>query len=122
MAENSIMRLADKLESAQHKLKRAKEKGEAIAVRSMRAVATVGGGVAVGLMRGMWGDASGAVHLPGTKIDADMALGVAATLAGVSEVAGKASDDVLAFGAGALAVVAARHVEQGVKDYEAKHK
>jgi hypothetical protein len=122
MAENSIMKLADKLESAQHKLKRAKEKGEVVATRAMRAVTTVAGGAAVGIMRGMWGDSAGDVHLPGTKIDADMALGVASVLAGVSEVAGKASDEVLAFGAGALAVVAARHLEQGVKDYEAKHK
>lgn len=122
MAENSIMKLADKLESAQHKLKRVKEKGEVVAVRSMRAVATVGGGAAVGIMRGMWGDSTGAVHVPGTKIDADLALGVAAVMAGVTEVAGKASDDILAFGAGALAVVAARHIEQGVKDYETKHK
>lgn len=116
----SITKLADKLESAQNRLKRMKEKGEGVAVRGMRTVTIVAGGSAVGLIRALGNDKGGTAKVPGTQVDADLAMALVTTMAGLTEVAGKASDMVVDFGAGMLAVLAADAVRKATDDFQAK--
>lgn len=116
----SITKLADKLETAQNRIKKVKEEGQAIAVRTMHGVTTIAGGAMVGAIRGYWGDANGDVKLFHSQVDADLAIGVLALGAGITGIAGKASDEAVAFGSGALAVVTARALEHGIKSHAHK--
>lgn len=116
----SITKLADKLELAKGQIKRAREKGEIAAVRSMRAVSIIGGGAAVGLIRGLGNDKGGKAKIPGTQIDADLTAGVVAVMAGLTGVGGKASDSLVDFGSGMLAVLAAEATAKATDEFQAK--
>lgn len=115
-----IQKLADKLENAQHRLKMVREKGNKIASRGMKAVAVVGGGAAAGALNGYMGKNGQPAKLGSTNVDLDMAIGLAATMAGIAEVGGSSSDTLTDFGAGMLAVAVARHTSNMVDDYAKK--
>jgi len=117
----SITKLAEKYDGALTKIKRMREQGEIVATRGMRTVLIVGGGAAAGVMNGMWGKGGEPAKVGSTKVDADLAIGVAAVAAAVTGIAGKGSDQALDFGAGLLAVATARHVERATSEYHAKH-
>jgi hypothetical protein len=92
-------------------LKNAKKETEQVATRAMHATAALGGGAVCGVMRG-WEDE--AMMVPGTEIPADVALAALAIGAGVTGMAGNASDSAVAFGSGLGSAALAFHVKEAV--------
>lgn len=120
---NAIMqRMADKLQSAQTRIKHAREKAEVVTNRVVTGTVTVAGGAAAGAINALWAkpEDGGVAKFPGTKLDADLATGLLITLAGVTDMAGKESDKALAFGSGMLAVAASRATQRAVEEHEKK--
>jgi hypothetical protein len=118
MAEGStkITKLLDKLDKAKSHIAKAKEQGEVITGRVSHAALTVGGGALVGAMRGYMGDPRDgyAVYLPGTKVHADLAAGVALAGAGIAGVGGKHTDTLVSLGSGVLAVLVAEKTQAAI--------
>jgi uncharacterized membrane protein len=118
MAEGStkITKLLDKLDKAKGHIQKAKEQGEVIAGRVSHGALTVGGGLAVGALRGYMGkpEDNYNVYLPGTKVHADLALGVLTAGAGIAGVAGKHGDMAVSFGSGILAVLVAEKTQAAI--------
>jgi hypothetical protein len=92
-------------------VKSARAETEAITERAMNATATVAGGALCGAMRGM----EEPLQVPGTEIGADVALGGAAIIVGVTGLAGKASDAATAFGSGLAAAAVAFQIKETVE-------
>lgn len=89
---------------------------ESVSARFINGVLTVSGGATVGVLRGALGEGPGNdVKLPGTNVDADLAIGTMAALAAVAGFAGRYSDEIGAFGHGVLAAVTAREIEVGLR-------
>jgi DNA-binding MarR family transcriptional regulator len=125
MSDSSkITKLVDKLEGAKARIERVRKEGEVIAGRVVHTTLTVAGGATVGALRGLMGDPADNhhVHLPGTKVQAELALGLALTGASIMGAAGKYSDHANSLGSGMLAVIAAEKTMQGILDYESKSK
>ena len=124
MSDSSkITKLVDKLEGAKARIERVRKEGEIIAGRVLDTSLTVAGGAAVGALRATMGDPADNhhVHLPGTKVQAELAIGLALTGAAIMGAAGKYSEHANALGSGMLAVIAAEKTMQGILDYESKH-
>jgi hypothetical protein len=94
----SVTELRDRLDRARSSLKRAREEGEAIMGRAVAGFAITGGAATAGLLSGLGFD-----KVPGTEIDADLAIGTLIGAAGVAGVAGKHSEFAVSFGAGMAA-------------------
>jgi len=124
MSETRIAKMADKLESYAGKIKKLKEEGQEVAGRVIHSTLTVAGGAAVGATRAWFGDKhkNYAVKLPGTEIDAELAVGLALTGAAVTGVAGKYSDHLNSLGSGMLAVLAAEQTKDAIIKASEKHK
>lgn len=118
---NAIMsRMADKLSSAQNRIKLAREKAELVTGRVVTATVTVAGGAASGALNGVWGkpEDGGIAKFPGTKLDADLAGGTLILLAGITDMAGKESDKAIAFGSGMVAAAVSRVTHKAVDEHE----
>ena len=112
---NIVSELKDQLERARTTAKNLREQTAQATGRAVQSALTVGGGAAVGYMRGKWGEgADRSVKLLGTEIDAPLALGMALQALALTDMAGEYSDEANAVGAGMLAVVAAGEVERAV--------
>lgn len=108
--------LIKRFQSMRSMVKNARAETEAITERAMNATATVAGGALCGAMRGM----DEPLVVPGTEIGADVALGGAAIIVGVTGLAGKASDAATAFGSGLAAAAIAFQVKEAVEKREAE--
>jgi len=119
----SITALKDQLESWKNRAKNIKVEAEGVADRGFNAGITLAGGGVVGLMRAKWGEgADKHVHIPGTEIDANLALAALALAAGVSGMAGKKSDLATSFGAGMGAALLCDVIEEKMTTGGAKKK
>lgn len=112
---SKITRLLDKLDSAKAKIQKAKEEGEVYAGRVTHLALSGAGAAATGAIRGLMGDATGHAYIPGTKVDAEVAIGLGLGLAGVAGVAGKHSDNMVSFATGMLAPMIAEKTRDAIK-------
>jgi hypothetical protein len=104
LVEKSKGELAAGLQRARAALANAKENGKAITNRAISSSLTVGSGYLVGLSRKKLGQGSQKKLLvPGTEIEADLAIGVLTTLAGVAGVGDENAGHLCAIGSGTLA-------------------
>lgn len=117
MSDARITKLVDKLEQVKARAQSLKKAGEAVTGRMVHSTLVVGGGAAAGLLRGM-----DMTHIPGTKVQTELALGVGLTTLGLMGMGGKYSDYANSLGSGMLAVIACEQVEKAVKGYETSHK
>lgn len=122
MSETRITKLVDKIESLKNRTAKMKEKGEEMAGRVVHSTLTTAGGAAVGAMRALGGKASDGykVYVPGTHVQADLALGMALTGASVMGIAGKYSDYANSLGSGMLAVIAAEKTQEAILGHSKK--
>lgn len=104
--------LVKRLQSARSMIQNARKETEEITTRAMNATASVAGGALCGAMRGM----DEPLMVPGTDINADVALGAAAIVVGVTGMAGKASDAATSFGSGLAAAALAFYVKDAVAE------
>jgi len=82
---------------------RAREKAEQKAGDMKKVAEIVGGGAAIGFVRGKWEANGDAFVVPGTSIDMQLAAGLALSGAAMFEVFGKYDQDALNVGSGVLA-------------------
>lgn len=98
------------LQRARSTIKNAKEEAEQIATRGTSLMIGAGTGAALGLLDSKYGDPTAIgqkrARIPGTEIEASTALAFAGGALGVSGLAGKASDQVVAMAIGASAIAA----------------
>lgn len=100
-------------------LKRAKEHTESMTTRALHTGVVVAAATATGAARKKWGDDTPEhrLKIPKTQIDADLALGAGAALAGIVGLGGKQSDILAAMGSGILggmgAIAAFTSVKRG---------
>lgn len=104
--------LIEKFQRMRSMVRSAKQETAEIAERAMAATAALAGGAAVGVMHGL----DEPLMVPGTDIPAGVALSAVAILAGVTGMAGKASDSVTSFGAGMGAAELAFVTRDAVKE------
>jgi hypothetical protein len=102
--ERSKSELATGLQRARATLTKAKEETKQITRRGANVASTVGTGFAVGLARNKYGEGvAKELYIPGTEIEADLALGVVMAGMGVVGMGDEYSDILCSVGAGALA-------------------
>lgn len=111
MASDSlVVELGQKLDSMKKRALAARETAEAVTGRGMLALAGAAGAVAAGVLQSELGDTP---KLPGTDVEADLALGGLATVAGAIGIAGKKwSEELVVFGVGLMAPGIARQTKQ----------
>jgi hypothetical protein len=105
MADLSLVskgQLASTVERMKGTVKRARETTKAITERSVASALTAGSGYAVGVAKNKFGE-GGKLLIPGTSVEADLAVGVVLSMAGVMGMAGDKSPELLAVGNGILA-------------------
>lgn len=103
LAELSKSDLAHRFERMRSKMAVVKKEGKQIAARTISAGLSAAGGYGVGYARKKWGDSNGELNFPGTDIDADLVVGTALTLVGVSGLLDEYSEHVCSLGNGVLA-------------------
>lgn len=118
---SNLTEAREKLQRMASGVKRIKETNEAIARRGVDTALNYMGAGAAGAMRGKWGEgADRHVHIPGTEIEVDTALGTIGTVVGIAGLFGDASDEVTAFFAGLGSYSFGRAVEEKVAAGEKK--
>lgn len=116
---HSKSKMAAALENARGTIKRAKAETRAITSRAVNSALTVGAGYAVGTARNALGVGEDKkLLIPGTEIEADLALGVALSLAGVVGLADDYSEELVALGSGMLAANLAIKSMKGGWDFD----
>ncbi len=118
MAETAMTagELRDSLARARATIRNLREASQEGIQRGLDNLLISGGGATVGIMRGLWGDATtGDVVLPGVDIDADIVLGTVLSTLGVFGIAGGASGMLNMYGAGINAAVLARELEKSLR-------
>jgi len=108
--------LIEKFQRMRSMVKSARKETAEIAERAMGATASLAGGAACGVIRGL----DEPLTVPGTEIPADVGIAAAAILAGVTGLAGKASDALTQFGAGMGAGALAFEVQKAMKERASK--
>jgi len=108
ISDNQIARVQSTIGSLAARANRAKEEAAKKAGDMKKMAEIVGGGAAIGFIRGKMEapDASGVAGsfvIPGTSIDIELAVGLGLTGAALFEVFGKYDEDALNVGAGVLA-------------------
>ena len=112
---NIVSELKDQLDRARTTATNLRKQTAQATGRAITSALTVGGGAAVGYMRGKWGEGpERRVTLLGTEIDAPLALGMGLQALALTDMAGEYSDQANSVGAGMLAVVAVAEVERAV--------
>lgn len=100
-SKNELVAYAQRAKSA---ITRAKQETKEITRRSVGVGLTAGSGYLVGALRNKYGEGEQRKMLvPGTEIEADLALGVVASLAGAIGLADEYSDVLCQVGGGTLA-------------------
>jgi hypothetical protein len=107
--------LIEKFNRMRSMVKSARQETAEIAERAMGATATLAGGAASGVIRGL----EEPLMVPGTDIPADVGIAAVAILAGVTGMAGKASDSIVQFGAGIGAAALAFQVKEAMQENRA---
>lgn len=115
LVHKSKSELVAGLSRARNSIQNAKAQTKAITRRTANTGITAGAGFAVGALRSRFGEGEAkAILLPGTEVEADLAFGVLASLAGVAGMADEYSDLLCSAGGGALAAnLAIRGFNQG---------
>lgn len=111
MASDSlVLELGTKLDALKKRASAAKEKMQAVTGRTVLGLSGAAGAVAAGVMASELGEEP---KLPGTDIDADIAVGgVLVALGAVGMAGDKWSDEVVAFGVGMMAPGIARQTKK----------
>lgn len=108
-ADSLVLELGSKLESMKKRAVAVREKAEKVTGRGVLALSGLAGAAASGVLQAELGDEP---KLPGTDIDADMALGGACIALGTIGLAGeKWSDELVAFGVGLMSPAVARQAK-----------
>lgn len=106
--EKSKTELAAAYTRAKATLANARKETKAITGRAVNGALTVGAGYGVGALRNKFGEGpEKKLNIPGTEIEADLAVGVVCLLTGVAGMADDKSDLLTAVGAGTLGGYAA---------------
>lgn len=103
LATKSKTELMAGLQRARSAITNVKAEAKNITRRGVNTGVTVGSSFAVGALRNKFGEgADKELNIPGTEIEADLALGIIASLAGISGVADEYSDVLCSAGGGIL--------------------
>jgi len=103
ISDTQIARVQSTMGALAARANRAKELAERQAGNVKKVAEIVGGGAAVGFVRGKYEKDGSQFVVPGTTIDIGLAAGLALSGAALFEVFGKYDDDALNVGAGMLA-------------------
>jgi hypothetical protein len=103
ISDTQIARVQSTIGSLAARANRAKEEAAKKAGDMKKMAEIVGGGAAIGFVRGKMEKDGGAFTIPGTQIDIELAVGLGLTGAALFEVFGKYDEDALNVGAGVLA-------------------
>jgi hypothetical protein len=118
---SNLTEAKEKLARLASSVKRVKETNEQIARRGIDTALTYMGAGVAGAMRGKWGEgADRHVHIPGTEIEVDTAIGTIGTVLGISGLFGNVSDEVTALCSGVGSYSFGRAVEDKVAAGEKK--
>ena len=121
LAHASKSKLAASLERMQSTVKRARQETRQITSRTVNTVLTAGSGYMVGALHNHFGTGEeNKVLIPGTEIEADLALGVVISLAGVVGIADDYSEEMCSVGSGILAGYLAIKASKGGFDFDSK--
>lgn len=105
-ADSLVLELGTKLESMKKRAAIVKEKAEKVTGRGVLALSGAAGAAVAGVMAAELGDEP---KLPGTEVEADLAIGGVLVALGTIGIAGdKWSDELVAFGTGMMAPAIAR--------------
>lgn len=108
-ADSLVLELGSKLDNMKKRAALVKEKAEKVTGRGVLALSGLAGAAASGILQAEFGDEP---KLPGTDIDADMALGGVCVALGTIGLAGeKWSDELVSFGVGVMAPAVARQAK-----------
>lgn len=108
MASHGISKIKEQYERARAQIARIRENAEHVAELGTDAIITTAGGAAAGVL------AVKMPKIPGTEIDSGLAIGTLACGIALTGAAGKMARQVNAFGAGLLAVEAAKATEKAL--------
>jgi len=109
-ADSLVLELGNKLDSMKKRATAVKEKAERVTGRAVLGLSGAAGAVAAGVMASELGDEP---KLPGTDVDADVAIGGVIVALGAVGLAGdKWSDELVAFGVGMMAPGIARQTKK----------
>jgi hypothetical protein len=103
ISDTQISRVQSTIGSLAARANRAKEEAARKAGDMKKMAEIVGGGAAIGFVRGKMEKDGSAFTIPGTSIDIELAVGLGLTGAALFEVFGKYDEDALNVGAGVLA-------------------
>lgn len=103
ISDTQIARVQSTMSSMAARANRAKELAARQATNVKKAAEIVGGGAAIGFIRGKYEKDGSQFVIPGTTIDIELAAGLALAGAALFEVFGKYDEDALNVGAGMLA-------------------
>lgn len=109
-ADSLVLELGTKLENMKKRAAVVREKAEKVTGRGVLALSGAAGAAAAGVMQAELGEEP---KIPGTDIEADLAVGGILVALGTIGMAGdKWSDELVAFGSGMMAPGIARQVKQ----------
>jgi hypothetical protein len=103
ISDTQIARVQSTIGSLAARAARARETAARKATDMKKIAEVVGGGAAMGFVRGKMEKDGSAFTIPGTAIDMELAVGLGLTGAALFEVFGKYDDDALNVGSGVLA-------------------
>ncbi len=112
-ADSLVLELGTKLESIKKRAALVREKAERVTGRGVLALSGLAGAAAAGVLAAELGESP---KLPGTDIEADMAIGGVLVALGTIGMAGdKWSDELVSFGVGMMAPAVARQTASLIK-------
>ena len=94
-----------RLESYKNRMAKVRDEARVVTKRTVSTALGTGAGFGVGYVRANYGE----VKVPGTTVDADLTVGLAAAVLGITGLAGDQSDHAASIGTGVLAGYAALH-------------